>query len=80
MTDVQNLLEDISKGFPSSHVVRDYLESGTGPELEAAELYLRQKHSNYGLSPEDESNLEMLVEILEEPGDLEEIYQGYQED
>lgn len=79
MSEVQELLEDITHSFPSSHKVREYLESGTKKELEAAELYLRQKHNNYSLNPEDEANLEFLIDLLEEPDPgLKEIYSKYQ--
>lgn len=77
---VQELLEEITKSFPSSHKVREFLESGGVEKLDAAELYLRQSHDNYSLSPEDEANLEMLIDIREETDELEEIYEQYQQD
>mgnify|MGYP006914287611 CR=1 FL=1 len=67
MEEVHTLLEQITRGFPSSHIVRDYLESGEEKKLEAAQLYLLQKESNYGLGPEDEANLAYLLEEVEEP-------------
>lgn len=81
MSQVQELLEEITNSFPSAHKVRELLESGGENELEAAELYLRQRHSNYGLSPEDEANLRMLLDTLEDPApELENIYEEYQKD
>ena len=80
MEDVQALLNDISNGFPSSHVVREFLESGESKKVEASKLYLAQKHSNYGLSPEDEANLDLLIDILDDPApDIQDIYDEYQE-
>lgn len=41
---------------------------------------MKQKRSNYGLNPEDESNLEMLLNVVEHNDfELEAIYQSYQE-
>lgn len=78
--EIQHLLEGISQGFPSSHVVREYLESGEEEKLEAARLYIIQRHGDYGLSPEDEANLEYLMDLVEDPSDkLQEIYDKYQE-
>ena len=66
MEDVQVLLNDITNGFPSSHVVREYLESGDSKKIEASALYLLQRDSNFGLSPEDEANLNYLVDNYSE--------------
>ncbi|MEF8880828.1 MAG: hypothetical protein V5A72_03290 [Candidatus Nanohaloarchaea archaeon] len=77
---VQDLLEDISNSFPSSHKVREFLESSEADKLDAAELYLKQRHKNYELGPEDEANLKMLIDIRDEAHVLEEIYEEYQED
>ena len=77
---IQEKLEDITKSFPSTHKVREFLESGEEEKLDAAELYIRQRHDNYGLNPEDEANLEMLIDMREDSEGLQEIYSHYQED
>jgi transcriptional/translational regulatory protein YebC/TACO1 len=77
---VQQLLEEITNSFPSTHKVREFLESEREEKLDAAELYLRQRHDNYGLNPEDEANLEMLIDMRDESDKLEEIYEQYQQD
>lgn len=80
MDDVQALLNEISNGFPSTHVVREFLESGEVEKVKASELYLRQQHGNYGLSPEDEANLDLLIDILDDPDPrLHDIYNQYQQ-
>jgi transcriptional/translational regulatory protein YebC/TACO1 len=77
---VQQLLDEITNSFPSTHKVREFLESSEEKKLDAAELYLRQRHDNYGLNPEDEANLEMLIDMRDESDKLEEIYEQYQQD
>lgn len=78
MDDIYSLRERISKGFPSSHIVREYLESGEDKKIEAAELYLIQREADHGLGPEDEANLAYLLDNVEEPREeLQEIGEKY---